>query len=238
VNSDDVRVRPLIVDDLDWVVDLAAQRAEQRQNFAPRFWRRASDARSAHARHLHALIEQGVAAAFRTDRMFAFAVPGPEFVLVDDAAAECDESWATQGPALFRRLIGESRVRFVCPVPEADRAALAAELGLRRAETWWHRDLYPPSADSRDAGPVQVRGARGRLVTAPPVYAPGGPVLLVTEFHDRRALDEVEREAVRRGAVVSVVALFTEDATREEVLLARGYRRTCDFYEGVLTQVT
>jgi hypothetical protein len=126
VNSDDVTVRPLVVDDLDWVVHLAAQRAEQRENFAPQFWRRASDARSAHARHLHALMEQGVAAAFRTDHVFAFSVPGPEFVLVDDAAAECDESWATQGPALFR---GAAGVRTGWPSVAGDRVSRSSSVG-------------------------------------------------------------------------------------------------------------
>jgi hypothetical protein len=174
------------------------------------------------------------AAAFRTDHMFAFAVPRAKFMLIDDAAAESAEGWAIEGPALVRRLVGTSPVRFVCPVPEPDRAALAATLGLLRAETWWHRDLVPASADSGSEKSIQVPRARGRLVTAPPVYAPGGPVLLVTGFDGHPALNELEQEAAHRGAAVSVVTVSSEDAAREELLAANGYRRTCDFYEGVL----
>jgi hypothetical protein len=84
-------------------------------------------------------------------------------------------------------------------------------------------------------GPVRIRGARATLVAAPPVYAPGGPVLLVTKCQDGRMLDKLEREASRRGAAVSVVARRSPDAAPERWLLGRDYRRTCDFYEGVTT---
>jgi hypothetical protein len=161
----------------------------------------------------------------------------PGLLLVDDAAAERVDQWATEGAALFRRLIGESRVRFVCPIPEPDRAALAVELGLKCAETWWHRDLVERPSEFQNDESLQVPGARGRLIPAPPVYAPGGPVLLVTEFHDRRALAELEQDAANHGAAVSVVMQAPEDGGREELLLTIGYLRTCDFYEGTLRTV-
>ena len=230
-----MRVRSLVADDLAWVVDLAARRAEQRQSFAPTFWRRAPDARRAHTEYLSSLIADPAVPAVRTDHTFAFGLPRPGFLLVDDAAAERADRWATEGAALLRRLVGESRVRLVCPVPEPDRTALAVELGLRRAETWWHRDLAGPRAsDFQDGASLQVPGARGRLVRSPAVYAPGGPVLLVTEFHGRRALAEMEREAASHGAAVSVVAQAAGDGVCEELLLRIGYRRTCDFYEGTV----
>jgi hypothetical protein len=234
MHDENMAVRPLVADDLDWVVDLATRRGEQRQPFAPRLWRRARDARRVHARYLGSLIADPAVPAMRTDHTFAFGMPRPGLVLVDDAAADRADQWATEGAALVRRLVGGSRVRFVCPVPEPERAALAVQLGLSCAETWWHRDLTERPVDLRTDESLQVRGAQGRLIAAPPVYAPGGPVLLVTQFHDRRALSEIEREAASRGATVSVVTQAPEDSVREELLLTAGYRRTCDFYEGTL----
>jgi hypothetical protein len=210
-----VAVRPLLADDLPWVVELAEARGRQRQLFAPRFWRRAPDARNVHAGYLSPLLDDPDVVAVRTDHAFAIGLSRDGHRLVDDAEAERDDQWATEGAALLRRVAGDSSVRFVCPVSEPARAALAVELGLRRVETWWHRDLPPVPADARPED-VPVH-----LVPAPPVYAPGGPVLLVTD--PGRDLARIEREAARRGAVVSVV---TESHA--------GYRRTCDFFEGRL----
>jgi hypothetical protein len=220
--------------DLDWAAGLAAVRRGQRESFAPRFWRPAPDARRLHTRYLASLIGAPDVAAMRTDHLFAFGISRAGTVLVDDAAADDEDRWAGEGPALVRHLAGKSRVRFVCPVPEPSRGALAIELGLRCAETWWHRDLPEPRPGSPVDGPLRAGGARGTLVEAPPVYAPGGPVLLVAEFRDRRALADIEREAARRGAPVSVVTQLAGDGVREEILSEAGYRRTCDFYEGTV----
>ena len=235
MDGDKVTVRRLVADDLDWVVDLAGRSAGQRQSFAPRFWRRAPDAHREHARYLSSLIADPAVAAMRTEHTFAFGMPRSGFMLVDDAAADRADQWATEGATLLRRLAGESLVRFVCPVPEPDRTTLALELGLRCAEAWWHRDLNGRTADVNNDELLRVRGAQGYLVAAPAVYAPGGLVLLVTQLDNRRALAEIEQQAASRGAVVSVVTQAPDDYVREELLLTTGYRRTCDFYEGTLT---
>ena len=230
MGNEEPAVRALTADDLDWVVDVADRRGEQRQSFAPRFWRRAPDARRTRERFLGSLIADPAVPALRTDHAFAFGARAGERragpLLVDDAAVESPEQWATEGAALLRRLAGGRRLRFVCPVPEPERAALAVRLGLTCREAWWHRDLPEP------VGSPATATAPVRLVPAPPVYAPGGPVLLVTEFRGRRALAEEERRAAHRGAVVSVVAMAPGDRVREEVLFSMGYRRTCEFYEG------
>lgn len=233
--------RPLEPADLDWVAGLAERDGEQRQAFAPRFWRRAPGARPVHTRYLRSLIEDPAVRALRTDHAFAIGVPHGEVRLVDDAGADTPDRWATDGPSLLGDVAGGSRIRLVCPVPSPQRTALAVRLGLTLVETWWHRDLPPGRftgglRDAHHAGEAGglrglhdaseaggVRGAHGRLVTAPPVYAPGGPVLLVTGFRDREALAGLERQAAAGGAVVSVVVSRTE---------VPGYRRTCDFYEG------
>jgi hypothetical protein len=69
----------------------------------------------------------------------------------------------------------------------------------------------------------------GKLVPAPPVYAPGGPVLLVTRLPAALALAAIERAAAARGATVSVVAVRAGE--RGDLLEEAGYRRTTDYYE-------
>jgi hypothetical protein len=140
--GDEVAVRSLVADDLDWAARLAALGRAQRASFAPRFWRQAPDARRVHTRYLRSLIGAPGVAAMRTEHLFAFGISRAGTVLVDDAAADGEDRWAREGPALFRRLAGESRARFVCPVPEPGRTALAIGLGLRRTETWPRWSLH------------------------------------------------------------------------------------------------
>jgi hypothetical protein len=234
--GDDVPVRPLTIHDLGWVADLSERRRRDREPYAPRFWRQAANAHDVHAAFLGSLIADPDVLCVRTDRSFAFAATRPGFLLVDDAAVEDEADWAIEGPALLRAVAGAATVRFVCPVPEPARAALAASLGLRIEETWWHRDLefVEARADIATGGAIETRGALGRLVPAPPVYAPGGPVLLVTEVADRAALADIEDRAAAAGAPVSVVTQHPDDRDRARLLYAAGYRRTCDFYHGTV----
>jgi hypothetical protein len=226
-----MHVRPLAPEDLDWVLDLSARRARDREPFAPLFWRRATDAREKHAAFLGSLIADPDVAALRTDRAFAFGLPRTDWLLIDDAAVEDEAAWEADGSALLQSLSGTGPVRFICPVPERARTALAQRCGLHLAESWWHRDLdgFTPGAAPR---PVDVPGARGRLVSAPPVYAPGGPVLLVTEVADAAALTTIEQQAASAGAPVSVVTQKPGDGPLADLLTAAGYIRTCDFFEG------
>lgn len=222
-------VRSLTLADLDWVVELAARRAREREPFAPRFWRRAAGARDAHAAFLGGLIQDPGTPSLRTDNGFAFGLPRPGGLLIDDIAVDDETRWPADGTRLIRSLVGPSPVRLVCPVPQKERTAVAVALGLRVAETWWHRDL---ELSDRLMGPVDLPGAR--LVAAPPVYDPGGPVLLVTEFRDADALQALEQRAAGAGARVSVVSQRPEDVGCADLLVAAGYRRTCDFRTGTL----
>ncbi len=232
----DGRVRDLTPADLDWVLDLSARRAREREPFAPRFWRRATDARERHESFLGSLIADPDVPAMRTDHAFAIGLPRPGRMLIDDAAVEDETAWAADGLALLQSLAGTRPLRFICPVPEPARTDLARRAGLALAETWWHRDLdgFTPGAGT---GSIDVPGARGRLVPAPPVYAPGGPVLLVTEVEDAVALSAIEQRAAEAGAPVSVVSQTAGDESLTGLLTAAGYRRTCDFYEGSLAAV-
>ena len=75
---------------------------------------------------------------------------------------------------------------------------------------------------------LTVVGASGRLVDAPPVYAPGGPVLLVLDVESEAALAAIEDAASAAGAVVSVVPRYSSQL--EDVLTRAGYKRTTDFF--------
>jgi hypothetical protein len=226
--------RQLTKSDLTWVVDLASERRERIVSFAPRFWNPATNARKVHAAFLGSLIDSPEVVSIRTDQGFLFGKPRNDMVFVDDMALEDDTNWPTDGQALLRR-VGESRrVRFVCPVPEEPRTSTASAVGLAIVESWWHHNLEP-AADrlSEVDDPVLiVDEAEGRLINAPPVYHPGGPVLLVTRVTSPDSLQGIERAAAQRGARVSVVTHRPGNERMDELLTFAGYKRTTDYYEG------
>lgn len=226
--------RQLTKADLTWVVDLAAARREHILPFAPRFWNPAPNARELHSAFLGALIDSPEVLSIRTDRGFLFGMPRNDLVLVDDMALEDDSEWPTDGQVLLRRAGESGRVRFVCPVPEEPRTLTASAVGLANVESWWHRNLEPARDRSTEVeDPVLVVGeAEGRLVQAPPVYAPGGPVLLVTQVTSPDSLTSIERAAAERGACVSVVTHQPGDERMAALLTSAGYKRATDYYEG------
>jgi len=75
---------------------------------------------------------------------------------------------------------------------------------------------------------IAVQGASGRLVEAPPVYAPGGPVLLTFDVDSGTALTAIEDAASAGGAVVSVVSRDPRQPTN--FLTSAGYKPTTDFF--------
>lgn len=226
--------RQLTKSDLTWVVDLASARRERIVPFAPRFWKPAPNARELHAAFLSSLIDSPDVISIRTDQGFLFGMPRNDLLLVDDMALEDDSDWPTDGRVLLRWAGEAGRLRFVCPVPEEPRTSTASAVGLANVESWWHRDLEPaadrlPEVD----GPVLiVDEAKGRLLPAPPVYAPGGPVLLVTQVTSPDSLMGIERAAAQRGACVSVVTHQPGDEQLAELLATAGYKCTTDYYEG------
>lgn len=203
-------------------------------SFAPRFWKPAEDACGTHAAFLGSLIAEPGVLSICTDHGFLFGVPRSGALVVDDMATEGDGFWPLDGEDLLRSAQQVGRLRLVCPVPEKLKASAAIAAGLTVAESWWHRDLtrVSPTAHASDELDIQVGGAVGRLVPAPPVYAPGGPVLLVTKLSDSDALSVIEDEAARRGAPVSVVSQQPDDYQLAELLNFAGYKRTADYYRG------
>lgn len=223
-------VRPLTQDDLEWAVELTRSRRERLAEHAPRFWRAAPDATDRHRAFLAHLIDDPATVSVRTEHGYLLAMDPGAYRLVDDMALDADEHWAIDGLALLRAV--PAPLRLVVPAPEGARLDAALDLGLEPAEIWWHRDLEPGTGldvvleDPR----VEVEGAEGHLVPAPPVYDPGGSVLLVTSVDSEPALRRVEQSAARRGAKVSVVTQQPSDLSLSSLLNAAGYSLTTFFF--------
>lgn len=222
-------VRPLSLDDLDWVLDLGGQRRERIVSFAPRFWHPAPDARGRHEAFLNDQIRDLDVVTLRTDHGFVFATPRADLLDVDDMALDQDTRWPDDGTRLLRAVMEHHDLRFVCPVPEPSRSRTARYLGMSVKESWWHRNLAPTVVRVGTSDQVVVPGARGQLVEAPPVYAPGGPVLLVSEVASAAALAAIENAAAAVEAVVSVV--LRSAGAPEDLLRRGGYTRTTDFFQ-------
>jgi hypothetical protein len=88
---------------------------------------------------------------FRTDDALLIAAPGGNGRWIIDDAFVPDGEWARSGQLLWNALSGEiagSPVRFVCPVPEPDRADFARTRGLHLQTSWWHKtieQIRPPA---------------------------------------------------------------------------------------------
>jgi hypothetical protein len=225
-------VRRLAQDDLDWAVELTRERRERLAPHAPRFWRPAADATERHRAFLAHLIDDAATLCLRSEHGYLVALNPGDYLLVDDMVVEPAEHWADEGVAMLRQVAALSPVRFVVPAFESERLDAALDLGLEPAEIWWHRDLEPGtglnvvSEDPR----LSVAGVEARLVPAPPVYDPGGPILLATSVDSVDALRGAEQSAARRGATVSVVTQQPADQPLAEVLTAAGYTLTTYFF--------
>jgi hypothetical protein len=227
-----VPVRALAAEDLDWAVGELGRRRVALVPYAPVFWRPAEGGRAAHRRFLGHLLDRG-GLGFRTDTGLLVAAPRPGGWTVDDLVVPAGE-WMTTGRALWTAFATRATgsVRVVCPVPEPDRAGFARARGLVLADSWWHRDV-PAAGRPTDGGVPSVDGAESRLVAAPPVYDPGGPVLYLAEVRDAaRALLAAAGEAARLGSPVVVVNQPAADRALAEALAAGGYRRHCDYLDG------
>lgn len=222
-------VRPLTLDDLEWVLEISGHRRECIAGYAPRFWRPAPDARAAHNELLGDQIQDPQVVSFRSDHGFAFAARRGEVLDVDDMALDDDNLWPHDGSALLQAVSQRSDLRFVCPIPEPARRQTAVDLGMVLVESWWHRDLATETSATvmNPDSVITVQGASGRLVEAPPVYAPGGPVLLTFDVGSGTALTAIEDAASACGAVVSVVS--REPSQPTDFLTTAGYKRTTDF---------
>ena len=115
---------------------------------------------------------------------------------------------------------------------DEDKCAMLAALSLGLAEQWCVRELRPGQVQAVPAGQVTGTGFAGLLGPAPPVYDPGGPVLLAGHLADDADLAVVEREAAGMGAVLLIVA--AGPGTGRAAIMARnpGWTVASDWYLG------
>lgn len=225
-------VRPLAQFDLSWVLDVGAARRERIVSYAPTFWKAAPTAREVHHQFLSNQIDDPDVVSIRTEHGFLFGAPRGDLLVVDDMALEDDNAWDTEGQQLLRSTADRSDLRFVCPVPEPPRTHTAVTLGMTIVESWWHKDIDPnvPPIQREDSS-LTVDGASGRLVPAPPIYTPGGPVLLVFAADSAEALAAIEQKAATAGTTVSVVTQRPTNDHLTDLLSKATYKRTTDFFE-------
>ncbi|WP_256838932.1 hypothetical protein [Ornithinimicrobium faecis] len=226
--------------DLDWIVSVLARRREPLVEYAPIFWRAAPDAGASHRAFIESLLTEGGARAFRTSASVLIAAPRGDGWLVDDAFVE-GKHWACgDGRDLWAAFAADchgSRVRFVCPTYEHDRADYARAVGLAVAESWWLLEL-PNSGGGEPGVNVPLPGADAVTVGAPPVYAPPGPVLFLPAPDDvDAALSVAVAKAPELGCAAIVVNQRAGDHDLANSLTSYGFRRHCDYYTGLVRSI-
>jgi hypothetical protein len=237
------RTWPMHGDDFGWAAQLMSRRSQLYAAYSPVFWRPRPGAAGLHARYLRSLAGRPGAVTLRSPHGFIVAVPQDRRLFVDDFAVESDRHWRTEGSQLLlsawsrARSSGPDGLRVVTARQDEPKRAMLSSIGLAVAERWWAKALpaapallYPEAAD-QDHPQVQ-------LVTAPPVYEPGGPVALLPddEFTDVRQLDGVCEQAARLGAVLAVLprrGAGNSPPRAEPVLQAAGFHNPSEFFQGM-----
>ncbi|TWE11303.1 hypothetical protein [Rudaeicoccus suwonensis] len=225
------------MDDLDWIVDLLADRRAPLVKYAPVFWHPAPDARSTHRSFIEYVITDGGARAYRTDHAVLIATRRAGGWLVDDAHVTdqqwCETSDAHQLWEAFTDDCEGSAVRFVCPVHERERAEFASTVGLSLQESWWLTEL---SNSGGQAGlQVDLPGAVAMTVGAPPVYAPPGPILFLPKPSDATtAVPAALAKSAELGCAVVVVNQRADEPQLGRDLESAGLRRHCDYFTGTV----
>lgn len=96
-------------------------------------------------------------------------------------------------------------MRVVTAARDVPKVAMLVEAGMSVSERWWVKALDTDPPGGAYEGTISGDGFSGILSAAPPVYDPGGPVVLVTAFSDAEALAAAEEEAVHAGAVLAIL---------------------------------
>lgn len=236
-NNRVVAVRELSVDDVAWVAELMEQRRQDYARFSPVFWRPAADVTGLHARFLRRQISSDANVGLRTDHGFIIAQRRPAEGFVDDFAVDRDGTWDEYGAVLLlsasQRLAAASaltQVRVVTAHADKPKASMLASLSLQVAEQWWVREVEP-AAQPGKPGRVDGTGFSGIFGPAPPVYDPGGPVLLADRLADDADIAMIEHEAAEMGSVLAIVPAAPGSA-RSTGLRQRDWSVASDWYLG------
>jgi GNAT superfamily N-acetyltransferase len=234
--------------DAAWAAGLMERRRQVYAAYSPVFWRPRPGVTGLHTRFLGRQIGSPGYLALRTGHGFLIGQRRGQEGFVDDFAVDEPASWDGDGAALllaaWRRWAadGLEAVRVVTAHADEDKCAMLAALTLELAEQWWVRELSPGEHESQGGqvatpGPVTGTGFSGLLGPAPPVYDPGGPVLLVAELAagaDLAGADlaGVEREAAGMGAVLLIVPAAPASARAAAIARRPGWSVASDWYLG------
>jgi len=220
-----VAVRDLSSDDVAWAADLMEDRRQLYAMYSPVFWHPASGVTGLHARFLNRQLASDTNVGLRTDHGFVIGQLRGAEGFVDDFAIDADGTWSDDGAALLMAAwdklasAGATVLRVVTARADEAKVQMLCDLSLRLVEEWWVKPLRAVSP-ATTSGRVDGSVFSGILGPAPPVYDPGGPVLLADRLDDGADLGVVEHEAPAMGAVLVVVPT------------PPGSDRTCQLEEG------
>jgi hypothetical protein len=233
-------------DDAAWAAALMERRRQVYAGYSPVFWCPRPGVTGLHARFLGRQIGASGYLALRTDHGFLIGQRRGQEGFVDDFAVDETATWDGDGAALLRiawhrwEPDGLEAVRVVTACADQDKCAMLATLSLELAEQWWVRELSPaeheplgrPADQPIPTGPVTGTGFSGLLGPAPPVYDPGGPVLLLSDLAADADLSDIEREAAAMGAVLLIVPAAPASARAAAIARRPCWTVASDWYLG------
>jgi hypothetical protein len=241
-------VRALTTDDVPWMVDVMAQRRALHALLSPIFWKASPHAREVHAPHLAGAVVSERHCGLRTDAGFVLAevqdaATPPWFSdvplgFVDDFAVTDDAFWSDDGAALLRVAWDElhgrgvESLRVVTARRDAPKVALLESLGLAVGESWWVIAASGERAPEANYGPIDHAGVTALVIPAPPVYDPGGPVLLTLALDGVVVVPELPAIAANLGAVLVIVSTKPSTPELAEAVGAAGFDEVTRYYVG------
>jgi hypothetical protein len=159
--------------------------------------------------------------------------------MVDDFAVEEDALWVTEGKTLLSTAWLRARsaalptLRVVTARQDQPKRAMLISLGLTTNCRWWVKAMTP-TRSAQAHGTFVVSGGTAVLLSAPPVYDPGGPVCLLGNLDGLHAAAAAE-QAAAAGAVLAIIQRDGGDSpvpAAEPALEAAGYHNPAEFYQG------
>jgi hypothetical protein len=225
--------------DFEWAAALMERRRERYAEYSPVFWRPALGITASHGEFLRSIAKREGSIAFRSDHGFVISYENQGRCFVDDFAVEGEDQWATEGKNLVlnawnkARSPRQSTLRVVTARLDQPKRDMLAALGLLATARWWVKELRP-TRPPQAPGPVDVAGRTAMLIQAPPVYDPGGPVLLLGDL-EVDSIDAALAQAATLGAVLAIVqrdggvqAVSDSEPGLEEA----GFHNASEFYGG------
>ncbi|MHB8295035.1 MAG: hypothetical protein ACYDH5_10520 [Acidimicrobiales bacterium] len=231
-------VRGLEADGAEWAAKLMEQRRQIYASYSPVFWRPAAGVTGLHAGFIRRLAAKPSNVCLRAEHGFVIGQLRGAECFVDDFALDEEGTWADDGAELLDELWARAAsdtvttMRVVTARADRDKVAMLTAAGLALAEQWWVKPLDPTAASETAAGRVAGPGFSGLLGPAPPVYDPGGPVLLVDRLEHDCDLASVEDQAAAMGAVLAIIPVAIGD-DRDHDLAQRDWTVASQWYLGL-----